>query len=99
MKFKAELLVAPDLVGWTHRCDDDDQYVVWGPCPHCGGDVFAPDSPDVGDIVDAGNTGLLTGDAAQTSPVATIYARCNCGTPHGVVGATGCGRYWIVEVL
>ena len=97
IKFASELLSAPELLGWTYRRDDDDQVVVSGPCPSCGGEVYGPDSPDPGDITDADPTTLLTGDG-RLDVIATVYVRCNCGAPHGVVGGYSCGRYWIVEV-
>ncbi len=98
LKFEDRYLASPDLEGWQSR-EDGDEFVVWGPCPACRGPVVGPEPPDVGSKGDAPGDGELLQGEQVDEVVASIYARCNCGAEHDRKDGSGCGRYWIVEVV
>lgn len=96
--YRQEFLNHPKLDGWQSKEQGGD-FVVWGPCPECGGETYGPDHPSVGAGAGDRDPADLPAGYEGGEVLANIYTTCKCGAAHGRDDGTGCGRYWIVEVI
>lgn len=97
VEYATNTLTSGDLEGWQAQVLDDGSVAVSGPCPVCGGQAFGPELPEIDQIK---NPGILYADQRPPRPSRDILARCDCGYSHKGApdGTASCGRRWVVVV-